>query len=112
MSANNDKVLSLRELCQKATKGPWRWIGTNKRPTAKAYLQGANYATVLADVEGLEIKESDAQLIARCSPETMLRVEELIQTLRHNISPAHPNFKSIYAECEAVLAALDGKETP
>ncbi len=110
MSANNDNVLSLRELCQKATKGPWRWIGTNKRPTAKAYLQGANYATVLADVEGLEIKESDAQLIARCSPETMLRVYEALTNAKKfaEIMESQEDFDI----AKSALALLDGKETP
>lgn len=49
---------------------PWKWIGTRAHPELLAYLTSGDGGYVLVDVNGLEMSNDDAHLIA-ASPDLL-----------------------------------------
>lgn len=59
------------------TPGPWKWSGTNARPSRACYLTGGStYGNVGAALEGFTDDPANAQAIA-ATPDTLATLLEL-----------------------------------
>lgn len=105
--------IPLKDLCERATKGPWQaerqmvFCGRMGGLVAKTY----DNCETGSDKNGY----TNAQLIARCSPEVMARLYEALADAQHIIhscldaSNTRRNEDEIKHIANA-LALLDGKE--
>lgn len=77
--------ITLRELCAKATPGPWKvlrlgefgWVDIRGGDGKALAFTGTRRELKATGMQPID--EANAQLIARCSPEVMLRVVEALE---------------------------------
>jgi len=71
------------------TPGPWHWVGTNKNPKAKAYLQNAEYDQVAVILYDDGPSEPNARLIAS-APDLLAACEtalKVFEAWKHDANP-------------------------
>lgn len=91
-----------------SSAAPWKWIGTNRRPNSRVYLQHsdglADDSYVLVLLDGKEPSAADARLIA-AAPSMYAALKEVIAT--H--CPDDKFFCGACSPARDVLALVDGK---
>ena len=109
---------TIRELCEKSTTGPWKAVSGTVRedkphgdPVCRMYSPKGAAAGAWELIH--ETRAYTAELIARCSPDNMLKVYELAENIVNNWDESFvgdQSFVGHQSDAQQILDILDGKE--
>jgi hypothetical protein len=89
------------------TPGPWKWLGTKSHPQERVYLRGPNFATILAALDGFEMSEANARLIA-IAPD-LLELLKRLERVLDELSGASDHYTPRLKEIRAVISKVEGR---
>lgn len=99
--------MTLRELAEAATPGPWRVLTHNGRPSTRVTFQRADEWGTVADVR-YRNGPADAPYIAAVSPDVVMRLLDVVEAARRLLDPGWT--VADFDTLDTALAALDAKE--